>query len=68
MTSRTSDRSNAIPTPSDTGLANDQGPLAKDPFGAGWICKLKVPAGTKLDALMDGAAYQKHLDAGGGGH
>ena len=47
-------------------LSNDQSPLAKDPFGAGWIAKIKVPAGTKLDGLMDGAAYQKHLDAGGG--
>jgi glycine cleavage system H protein len=51
---------------SNGALANDQGPLAKDPFGTGWIAKIKVPAGTKLDGLMDGAAYQKHLDAGGG--
>lgn len=52
-------------TQANTGLASDQGPLAKDPFGEGWLAKLKVPAGTKLDGLMDGAAYQKHLDAGG---
>lgn len=51
---------------SNAALASDQGPLAKDPFGAGWLAKIKVPAGTKLDGLMDGAAYQKHLDAGGG--
>ena len=49
----------------NTGLANDQTPLAKDPFAAGWLAKLKVAAGTKLDDLMDLAAYQKHLDAGG---
>lgn len=49
----------------NTGLANDQTPLAKDPFATGWLAKLKVPAGTKLDDLMDAAAYQKHLDAGG---
>jgi glycine cleavage system H protein len=47
------------------GLANDQTPLAKDPFKTGWLAKLKVPAGTKLDGFMDVAAYQKHLDAGG---
>jgi glycine cleavage system H protein len=47
-------------------LASDQQPLAKDPFGAGWIAKMKVPAGTKVDGLMDAAAYQKHCDAGGG--
>jgi glycine cleavage system H protein len=44
-------------------LANDQGPLAKDPFGAGWLVRLKVPAGTKTADLMDAAAYQKHVDA-----
>ena len=53
-------------TESNGGLASDQGPLAKDPFGSGWIAKIKVAGGTKLDGLMDGAAYQKHLDAGGG--
>ena len=52
-------------TEANAGLANDQGPLAKDPFGAGWIAKVKVAAGTKLDDLMDAAAYQKHIDAGG---
>ena len=50
----------------NAGLANDQGPLAKDPYGAGWLVKVKVAPGTKLDDLMDAAAYQKHLDAGGG--
>lgn len=49
----------------NAGLANDQTPLAKDPFAKGWLAKLKVAAGTKLDDLMDVAAYQKHLDAGG---
>ena len=49
----------------NTALAADQGPLAKDPFKTGWLAKLKVPAGTKLDGFMDVAAYQKHLDAGG---
>jgi glycine cleavage system H protein len=49
----------------NAGLAADQSPLAKDPFGKGWLAKLKVAAGTKLDDLMDVAAYQKHLDAGG---
>jgi glycine cleavage system H protein len=46
----------------NAGLANDQAPLAKDPYGAGWLVKIEVPAGTKLDGLMDGAAYAKHLE------
>ena len=49
----------------NAGLAKDQTPLAKDPFKTGWLAKLKVPTGTKLDGLMDVAAYQKHIDAGG---
>jgi glycine cleavage system H protein len=52
-------------TESNAGLANDQTPLAKDPFAAGWLAKVKVPAGTKLDDLMDAAAYQKHIDTSG---
>ncbi len=42
-------------------LANDQGPLAKDPFGQGWLSKLKVAGGTKTDDLMDAAAYEEFL-------
>jgi glycine cleavage system H protein len=52
----------------NAGLSNDQSPLAKDPFGAGWMLKLKVAAGTKLADLMDAAAYQAFLDAGGAEH
>ena len=47
-------------------LANDQTPLSKDPLGAGWLVKMKT-SGAAADGLMDAAAYQKHLDAGGGG-
>ena len=49
----------------NAGLGADQTPLAKDPFKTGWLAKIKVASGTKLDGLMDAAAYQKHLDAGG---
>ena len=44
----------------NTGLANDQTPLAKDPFGKGWLFKLKVKPGTGAD-LMDLAAYERQL-------
>lgn len=47
------------------GLSSDQTPLAKDPFGKGWLVRLKVGAGTSLAAFMDASAYQAHLDAGG---
>jgi glycine cleavage system H protein len=38
-----------------------------DPYGDGWMIKLKAsPA--DVAALLDAAAYEKHLAAGGGGH
>jgi glycine cleavage system H protein len=46
----------------NAGLANDQSPLSKEPFTAGWLVKLKVPAGTKVEDLMDLPAYEKHLE------
>lgn len=38
-------------------LANDQSPLAQDPFGAGWLVKLRVAPGGSTGQLLDRAAY-----------
>ena len=38
-----------------------------DPYGDGWMLKLKVSA-ADVAALMDAGAYEKHLASGGGGH
>lgn len=44
----------------NTRLADDLGTLSSDPFGAGWLLKVKVSgAGLPAD-LMDRAAYEKH--------
>jgi glycine cleavage system H protein len=37
--------------------------LSDDPFGAGWMLKVKVPGGTSLDHLLDAAAYQKFCES-----
>jgi len=34
-----------------------------DAHGAGWICKLTLAAPGEMDALMDAAAYEKHVGA-----
>jgi len=34
--------------------------LSDDPFGQGWIIKLRLADGQTLEHLMDQAAYQKH--------
>src|SRR5436189_1973160 len=45
---------------SNTKLADDLGKLSSDPFGAGWLLKVKVADGKLPDDLMDRAAYEKH--------
>src|SRR6185295_8098567 len=46
-------------------LINDPSPVAKDPYGAGWMIKVKVDPGTKLDHLMTLEAYEKQIAAQG---
>lgn len=33
----------------------------KDPYGQGWIIKVKLTNPAELDSLMDAAAYQAHI-------
>lgn len=40
-------------------LADQLEVLSDDPFGEGWIAKIKLSDDTGLDALMDHAAYEK---------
>lgn len=35
--------------------------IADDPYGAGWLMKLRVPAGTKLDNLLTLDQYEKQI-------
>ncbi len=41
-------------------LSDDQSSLASDPFGAGWLFKVKV-SGDTADGLMDLATYEEQL-------
>ncbi len=38
-------------------LPNDLETLAKDPFGAGWLVKIRPSDAAELDGLLDQAAY-----------
>jgi glycine cleavage system H protein len=40
-------------------LANKLETLGTDPYGAGWIAKIKISDEAQLKNLMDYAAYQK---------
>jgi glycine cleavage system H protein len=44
----------------NTKLADDLGKLSDDPFGAGWLIKVKVADNKVSPDLMDRAAYEKH--------
>lgn len=41
-------------------LAAEPGLINSDPYGAGWIFKMKLAPGA-AEALMDAASYQAHL-------
>ncbi len=41
-------------------LAAEPGLINSEPYGAGWIFKMKLALGA-ADALMDAAAYQGHI-------
>lgn len=42
-------------------LATTPETLNQDPYGKGWMFKLRPAAGTDIDTLMDAAAYTKSL-------
>ena len=44
-------------------LADDLGALSDDPFGKGWIIKLKVDDPSAIEGLLDRAAYEAHCAA-----
>jgi len=42
-------------------LENDPTLVSKDPYGKGWVIKVKVDKGTTLDHLMTLEKYQKQI-------
>src|SRR6516225_7895996 len=42
-------------------LLNDPTLVSKDPYGKGWLIKVKVEKGTTLDHLMSLEQYQKQI-------
>jgi glycine cleavage system H protein len=50
-------------TAANTALEDDLAVLSEDPFGRGWMIKLKVTDASAADSLMDHAAYQAHCES-----
>jgi glycine cleavage system H protein len=44
-------------------LDDDVAPLSNDPFGAGWLMKVRVSDPAALESLLDRAAYEAHCDS-----
>ncbi|MEX0725156.1 MAG: glycine cleavage system protein GcvH [Planctomycetaceae bacterium] len=44
-------------------LADDLSLLSSDPFGKGWMIRLKVTDDSKLGELLDPQAYEAHCEA-----
>ena len=42
-------------------LESDPSLMSKDPYGKGWVAKIKVEAGTTLDHLMTLEQYQQQV-------
>src|SRR5690348_15670393 len=45
----------------NTALEGDPALVNRDPYGAGWMIKLRVKNAKDIDQLLDGAAYRKHV-------
>ncbi|GIW80203.1 MAG: glycine cleavage system H protein [Gemmatales bacterium] len=44
-------------------LADDPAKISDDPYGEGWLIKVKVEPGTNLDHLMTLEEYQKQIES-----
>ncbi len=44
-------------------LEKDPALVNRDPYGAGWMIKLRVKNAAELATLLDAAAYAKHIGA-----
>lgn len=45
----------------NAGLADDPAAVNNDPYGKGWMIKVKIAAGADLSSLMDAAAYEASI-------
>ena len=45
----------------NAGLEKDPAAVNREPYGAGWMIKLRVQNAAELGQLMDAVAYKKHI-------
>jgi glycine cleavage system H protein len=44
-------------------LVDDPNQIIQDPYGAGWLVKVRLEAGTTLDHLLSAEQYQKQVES-----
>ncbi len=50
---------------SNTGIADKTETVNEDPFGNGWLIKLRMSNASELSTLLDAAGYESFADEGG---
>ena len=45
------------------GLEDDQGPISDSPFEEGWLVKIRFSDESEKSTLLDGAAYDEHVQS-----
>lgn len=50
-------------TEANESLVDDQAPLSDDPFGSGWITKVKMSDPSQLDGFMNADDYKKFCES-----
>ena len=50
-------------TEANSALVDDQSPLSDDPFGNGWITKVKMSNTSELDQFMSADEYRKFCES-----
>ena len=45
----------------NAGLADDPAAVNNDPYGKGWMIKVRIAAGADMSGLMDAAAYEASI-------
>jgi glycine cleavage system H protein len=50
----------------NTGISDTTEVVNQDPYGNGWLIKIRMSDTAELTGLMDAAAYEKFAESGGG--
>ena len=50
----------------NSAVEGDPGLVNRDPYGEGWLYRLRIEAGEEIETLMEAAQYKELISSGGG--